>query len=631
MPVIGIPNSQDIPRLIFSAPYFEQVPLAEMIAPTVTEATEALLPSLLPPFIDGAANAAVAQLAVLLTGSSMSGPLFLSPTMPSMPAQAASMAYVDAMMATAGVPEVPLVPIGQSWAREVGQWVPIGLTGASLPLAGGTMQGAINMSGNLITNLGPVPVMPNGAAPAQWVLQQISSLNLYQGTWNADTNTPNLTLSGAQQNNYTWVATTASPSGILVTYPIPGVQGLTVFNGDTLTYSTVDGAFNVIHNAGLTLDEIEGLFLALAGGTMQGPLLLSSVPTSAMQAAPMQWVQQQVAAAPYLPLVGGTLSGPLNIAGINENIDPGSPWAAIAYGITTSGGGGGSGGLAFRQLRGGFAAPAPMQTGDFLGGFGCLAQVNNLLGNMAYAGGIVLVATENYTSNTFGAQWQFSAVPRGNDTEILLGAWDTDVLDVRTNLTVTGAISVQGDIATAGNYQTPLGVSYKTRPPVGIYFDTVPDYFFSEINGVSGYNLVHSNADTNTWAVGGLFYLSAGSGMMNGFFGEATWPIDFSDRKLKRNLQPPSKDALATLRDITVYQGDCKPGGPDAVETHWDWTLVADELADIMPRAYVPPREFKGGETYAQISTYPIVAALVRAVQQLDERMTRAEGHRRAR
>src|SRR5215467_9518780 len=138
---IGIPDSQDIPRLIFSAPYFEQVPLAELIEPSVIEAVNAALPSLVPPYVDAAAQAAVQAQAVLLVGSTMTGPLFLNPVMPSADAQAASKAYVDTMLSTAGIPEVPPVPVGQIWGRETGQWTPIttGGGGTFLPISGGSM------------------------------------------------------------------------------------------------------------------------------------------------------------------------------------------------------------------------------------------------------------------------------------------------------------------------------------------------------------------------------------------------------------------------------------------------------------------------------------------------------------
>lgn len=337
MPAVGIPNSQDYPRLVFTSPYFETVAIAEIIEPSVTEAVEAILPSLVPPYVDQAAQAAVQQLAVLLTGSTMSGPLFLSPLMPTADSQAATKAYVDTMISTAGIPEVPPVPSGQVWARETGQWVPITpQTGVFLPLSGGTMVGNIAMSGNTISNLAAVPVMPNGAAPATWVLNQIAAVSLFQGQWDADTNVPDLTQLSVRVNGNTWIAITTSVSGVVVGPAIPGLQGKTVYNGDTIYYSTVDGAFFAIHAGGLTLPEADARYVQLGGSQMSGALLLNANASQPLQAVTLQQLQAFVPPgavgeapndgqlygrngltaswSPVLPLAGGILTGSLTLA-----------------------------------------------------------------------------------------------------------------------------------------------------------------------------------------------------------------------------------------------------------------------------------------------------------------------------
>src|SRR5215472_1174917 len=335
---IGIPDSEDIPRLVFTAPYFTQVPLAELIEPSVIEAVNNVLPSLVPPFVDAAAQAAVQAQAVLLVGSTMTGALFLNPVMPSADAQAASKAYVDTMLSTAGIPEVPPVPSGQVWGRETGQWVPISQTG-------GTMTGNINMSGNTIQNMAAVPAMPNGAAPAQWVLNQIASVSLYQGTWNADTNVPDLTQLSTHVNGYTWIALTTAPGGVVIGPAIPGLQGQTVFNGDTIIYSTTQGEFKSIHAGGLTLPEADARYVQLAGSQMSGALLLNANATQPLQAVTYQQLQAFVPPgavpeapndgqlygrngltaswAPVLPLAGGILTGALTLSGnATANLNP---------------------------------------------------------------------------------------------------------------------------------------------------------------------------------------------------------------------------------------------------------------------------------------------------------------------
>ena len=339
VPAIGIPNSQDTARLVFSAPYFTTVAIAEIIEPSVLEAVEAVLPALVPPYVDQAAQAAVQQTAVLLTGSTMSGPLNLSPLLPVTDSMAATKAYVDMMVATAGVPEVPTVPVGQSWVRQVGQWMPLvdDPAGPFLALSGGSMQGQINMQGNAILNLPAVPVFPNGAAPATWVLNQISATSLYQGTWNLDTMQPDLTQPSRQINGYMFIAVTAAPAGVVVGPAVPGLQGLTVFNGDTVIYSATQGGFSAIHAGGLTAPQADARYVMLTGSQMSGALLLNANASQALQAVTLQQLQAFVppgvvgeapadgqlygrngvtkAWSAVLPLAGGVLGGALTLSG----------------------------------------------------------------------------------------------------------------------------------------------------------------------------------------------------------------------------------------------------------------------------------------------------------------------------
>ena len=58
-----------------------------------------------------------------------------------------------------------------------------------------------------------------------------------------------------------------------------------------------------------------GPYLAIAGGTLTGALLLAADPGAALGAATKQYVDGKVTAAPYLPLAGGTLTGPVTLSG----------------------------------------------------------------------------------------------------------------------------------------------------------------------------------------------------------------------------------------------------------------------------------------------------------------------------
>jgi hypothetical protein len=293
VPAVGIPNSQDYPRLVYTAPRFEVVAIADIIAPSVLEACEALLPSLVPPYVDAAADAAVASLAVVLTGSTMSGPLNLSPTMPTAPAMAATKAYVDSMIGTV-IPEVPPVPVGQAWARETGQWIPLagggtvtniatgaGLTGGPIT-ATGTIAMA-NMAANSLKgnntatvtaptdlNVGQVMTML-GAAP-------LNSPN-FVGTPTLPTGTQAITQPGGTNN--TSVATTAFVATSITTataayVPLTGnvtVTGPLAMTGALSTLTLNANAVNALHAVPLQqLTSVVGAYLPLTGGTLTGPL-----------------------------------------------------------------------------------------------------------------------------------------------------------------------------------------------------------------------------------------------------------------------------------------------------------------------------------------------------------------------
>jgi hypothetical protein len=95
------------------------------------------------------------------------------------------------------------------------------------------------------------------------------------------------------------------------------------------------------------------------------------------------------------------------------------------------------------------------------------------------------------------------------------------------------------------------------------------------------------------------------------------WPVTFSDRRLKSNIQPATKDALDVVRRINVYEADVPTSPlPDAQSLHWDYTLMADEMADLIPAAYLAPED-----NFATIRELPVIATLVRAVQQLADRV----------
>lgn len=97
-----------------------------------------------------------------------------------------------------------------------------------------------------------------------------------------------------------------------------------------------------------------------------------------------------------------------------------------------------------------------------------------------------------------------------------------------------------------------------------------------------------------------------------------TWPCTFSARALKSNIRPADIDALGLVNRLAVYECDLTPPFEDAATQHWDCALIADEVAGVVPTAYVPAMERNGvAAGYETVRELPLIATLWRAVQQL--------------
>src|SRR5215831_3930991 len=666
---LGIPNSQDYPRLVLTSPYFEGVPLAELIEPSVIEAVNNVLPSLVPPYVDQAAQAAVQQLAVLLTGSTMTGPLFLNPLMPTADAQAATKAYVDTMLSTAGIPEVPPVPSGQVWARETGQWVPISQTGGTfLPIAGGTMQGNIAMSGNTITNMAAVPAMPNGAAPAQWVLNQIASVSLYQGTWNADTNVPDLTQLSTHVNAYTWIALTTSPSGVVIGPAIPGLQGTTVFNGDTIIYSTVEGQFKAIHGGGITLPEADGRYVQLAGSQMSGALLLNANATQPLQATTLQQLDAAVANTvtpdapadgqgylrvgvgapvarwvPGLPLAGGILTGALTLAANAATALQAVPLQQMNSAITAATAGflplAGGAMTGLMQLSGNATVnlnPVPLQQ------LNAMLQTYAPLANPAFSGvptvplaapgtntgqaastAFVQAATGNYLPLSGGTLTGALVLPNGTSAAPALNfagnggfyVSSPNLVAFTQSLNVAGSVSatagVNGGPGTIGGVILNTNVTLPANGALIFHTSQISSIIFD-----TNYSLQYRNTD-GTWH----FISPTGNAMSLDFAGNMTVNslTQTSDERTKGNIAAyaPGVSIIGQLMPKTfTYNSDT--ASPQVMHLGF----MAQDVQPVLPEAVSGSLD-----TMLGLDTTPVIAALVNAVKQLISRIQALESN----
>lgn len=238
-----------------------------------------------------------------LTGGSMTGPIYLAH------AAASPMEPVTYQQM-----EAELSALGGGGGGEGGG----GLSGF-LPLSGGALLGALYLSGNA--------TQPLMAVPYQQLADFITSYGLYQGTWNAGTNQPDLA-SANPQNDWSWIVTTPDPNvPVTVPFAIPGLTNVSVHEGDHVIWSSVANAFQLVRGSNLNMSDALGMFLPTTGGTLSGNLVMSPGTTiglsgnavSAMQPVTLQQMNAALAThipdlSAYLPLTGGTLEGPLLLA-----------------------------------------------------------------------------------------------------------------------------------------------------------------------------------------------------------------------------------------------------------------------------------------------------------------------------
>lgn len=62
----------------------------------------------------------------------------------------------------------------------------------------------------------------------------------------------------------------------------------------------------------------DGRYVLITGSDMTGPLILSSDPTSSLQAATKQYVDSAIGGSGFLPLTGGTMTGNINMNGLQS-------------------------------------------------------------------------------------------------------------------------------------------------------------------------------------------------------------------------------------------------------------------------------------------------------------------------
>lgn len=145
------------------------------------------------------------------------------------------------------------------------------------------------------------------------------------------------------------------------------------------------------------------------------------------------------------------------------------------------------------------------------------------------------------------------------------------------------------------------------------------------MNGSLLADLVFSqDVSGSQYAVRSLAITPAQTGMVAfGSGGTVSWGITPSDRRLKENIEPSTYDAVAALNSIQIYSCDMRTTNTAPWE-HWDCAVIADEVESVIPNAYLEP--LPGiQDSYAGIRDLPLIATLIKAVQQLTERVAALE------
>ena len=588
------PNTMDYPRLVYTAPRFEVVAIADIIEPSVLEACEALLPTLVPPYVNQAAIDAVNAMAVRRAGDTMTGPLNLSPVIPTANAMAASKQYVDTMIATGAVPEVPPVPANQAWARETGQWVPIagGGTVTNIATGAGLTGGPITATGTIaMANMNANTLKGNNtgsvAAPTDLNVGQVMAMlgaaplnsPAFTGAPSLPTGTAAITQPGGTNN--TTVATTAFVANLVANYaPLasPVFTGAPSLPTGTIAVTQTPGTSNTTVATTAFVGTALGSYLSLTGGTLAGPGNLT------VRGGILGGAAGTVPAAGSLLLNSNTV-GPQ--AGLIAPLvvlaaDNGSATVGMdTYGTSYSQ-------FLTRRARGTAAAPTAVQNGDVLGVWGAIGRGASTYGGIKPA--ISMLATENWTDAAQGASMLFQTAPAGGTAAV------NSLLLAGNAATFSGNVTAQGGTATLGTAAQASLALQSTAQAWSVTSDSASRTFwvYDNTGGNFRFEIIQSTGATlNT---------------------SGTWGT-ISDPAAKTNVTPYNTGlaALMTLSPISYDLALDEMTGTGLVG--FDATQVVAVMPELCSTA---TRMINGVATEVQtVAPTGVVYALVNAVKEL--------------
>jgi hypothetical protein len=377
-------------------------------------------------------------------------------------------------------------------------------------------------------------------------------------------------------------------------------------NAGVLSFMSRTGAITLLGN---DISAAGGALIAspIFTGTPQAPTAPGG--TANTQLATTAFVANAVGSlAGFLPLTGGTLSGTLTITA------PATLQAAGGVFVGNSG--------LYRTSTGNFTIGQSGVGGlQYIPGTGWqiinAGQTNN-----------PIVFNENGTISC-----QTLAAASAVTANTLTSNGNTNVNGA---LTVQGSASLQGQTSAANLIAGGNGVNYGLTGTVFAFgFDGYGETIV--MNGGNRGYIARGQGDGVTTA--GVYQFWSNGSLLG-----VAWPgnsgnIAFTgcDARLKSNVED-SGDALPTLMALQVHEFDYTTPGFNAPPVHWPFGLIAQEVEPLLPPAYIPPptapppppptpgqREGEPPVGYAGLHDLPLVALLVKAVQQLVARIEALE------
>jgi hypothetical protein len=193
-------------------------------------------------------------------------------------------------------------------------------------------------------------------------------------------------------------------------------------------------------------------------------------------------------------------------------------------------------------------------------------------------------------------------------------------LAANAGLSVVGAAGVTGALTVTGDVNVN-GINYGGLNAIALLWAS--PYINLSVDATPVGSLIYS---LTGGGVTPIYAISANgpAGLLAASFpgGQATWSAVFSDRRLKTDIAEPDRDALAVVGALAVHRFDLTNPFPGATPQHWDFGLIADEVESVLPAAFIPPFGESGHQSLREL---PIIAALVKAVQQLLARVEALE------